>query len=71
MGRICGCDPPKAGQLASLVNIFSECEQWSMNNVVRNLFILQIFIEATSGGNSMGDIALDNVILRPGLCCKK
>jgi hypothetical protein len=42
-----------------------------MNNVVRNLFILQIFIEATSGGNSMGDIALDNVILRPGLCCKK
>jgi hypothetical protein len=41
-----------------------------VNNVVRNLFILQIFIEATSGGNSMGDIALDNVILQPGLCCK-
>ena len=31
---------------------------------------LQISIEAKSSGAYMGDIALDNVLLRPGPCCE-
>ncbi|VDH92906.1 Hypothetical predicted protein [Mytilus galloprovincialis] len=51
------------------IKYYSHGNRWHQAGLdIPSMAGLEIYIEASSGGNYMGDIAIDDVLLRPGLC---